>query len=296
MARTTAQIKQQIYDQIAATPSIAVLANNPSQVKIWGLFVNCVAVCIAVFEQLLDVYKVEYESKIQKAPPGSDFWVHQRVLEFQYDSVTPQVLALDPITMSVYYPVVDETKRIITRCSVKTTGARIASVKVATGEPPAALSAPQISALQNYLTAGGDGTYNGRGVGIGFAGAQLKVISRAPDKFYLKAEIKYDGQYAATISATVIAAIKDYYANITFDGDFKLLTLIDYIQAVPGVIDIIIEDAAIRADNIIFANKTYMIQNFTEAYSVYPVYAGYVVEETTVGEDLATRLTFTASA
>jgi len=295
MARTVDEIKKQILDVIAANGTIAVLVTNPSQVAIFRMIAHATAVCIAVFEQIIDIDKANIEDIISKAPVGSDLWLQKKVLEFQYDSVTPQVVELDTETMAVAYPVVDVTKRIISRAAVITTVGRIASVKVATGEPPAALSAPQLAALQTYLTNGGDGTYNGRGVGIGFAGTQIIAKSYAPDKFFLQAEIKYDGRYANVISANVISAINNYFANIEFNGKVKLITLYDYIQAVPGVMDIFIQNAAIRDVNTIFANKSYLIQAYTELLTEYPTYAGYVIGEDTVGETLADRLTFTAT-
>lgn len=294
MARTVASIITTLDNEQAAQTGLSGL-NSTSQTSIFKLWKYITAVCQNIIEQLWDEKKIELEEVVASAPVGSDYWLQKKVLEFQYNSLVPQVLELDTDTLAISYNPVNTSYQIISRAAVITTGARKVSVKVATGEPPAALSAPQLSALNTYLTNGGDGTYNGRGVGLGFAGTQITAVSYAPDKFYLKAEIKYDGQYAGVISATVIAAIKDYYANIDFNGKIKIITLFDYIQAVPGVVDIIIEDAAIRADSVVFASKSYLIQSFTEILSDYQTYAGYVVEETTVGEDLASRLTFTAT-
>lgn len=294
MARTVASIITTLDNEQAAQTSLSGL-NSTSQTSIFKLWKYITAVCQNIIEQLWDEKKTELEEIVASAPVGSDYWLQKKVLEFQYNSLVPQVLELNTTTLAIAYNPINTSYRIISRAAVITTGARKVSVKVATGEPPAALSAPQLSALNTYLTNGGDGTYNGRGVGLGFAGTQITAVSYAPDKFYLKAEIKYDGQYAGVISSTVIAAIKDYYANIDFNGKIKIITLFDYIQAVPGVVDIIIEDAAIRADSVLFANKAYLIQSFTEILSDYQTYSGYVVEETTVGEDLASRLTFTAT-
>jgi uncharacterized phage protein gp47/JayE len=294
MARTVSIIQAQIKAQVDANPTLVLLVPNASQTAIFKVWIYIQAVTIAVFEQLQDVYKSEIETAIKSAPVGSDFWLQKKVLEFQYDAITPQVVQLDTVTMAVGYDPIDVTKRIVTRASVKTTGARVVTVKVAKNEPPVALTAPELASLQGYLTNGGDGTFNGRGVGIGFAGTQIVATSTASDKVYIKGTINYDGQYAATISATVITAIKDYLSNIPFDGEIKIISLIDYIQNVPGVVDVLFEDVAIRADATAFINKTYLIQTFTEIISKYPTFAGYAVEETTPGEDFVSRLTFTA--
>ncbi len=295
MARTVTQIQASMDDEQALHPTLVTNLNSPSQTSIYTLWKYITSLVIYFLETLWDIKKVELEEIVDGGAIHSDLWVQQRVFEFQYDAVTPQVVTLNTANMSVGYTAVDLTKRIITRCSVTTTGMRIVTVKVAKSDPPAALSLPEVTALQNYLTIGGDGTYAGRGVGIGAAGVKLVAISLNPDRLHLKATINYNGQYAPVISATVIAALENYFANIPFDGYVTVLGLTDAIQNVLGVSDIFIEDLAIREFYTPFASTTYLIQNFTELLTKLPLYAGYVIEEDTAGQDFATQLTFTGS-
>lgn len=292
MARTQAEIENSMDVEQAAQTDLVDL-NSTSQTAIYTLWKYIVSLVMALHEQLWDIKKAELEEVVKLAPSGSDSWLRNKVLQFQYSATTPQVVTLDTVTMSVNYATVDTSLQIISRCSVKTLGSQVASIKVATGTPPAALSTPQLTALQNYLTGTGDSTYSGRGLGVGFAGVKYIASSYDSDKFYLKATIYYDGQYISVISDNVITAINTYLSEIPFDGYLKLLTLTDYIQAVAGVSDIKIENCAIRADATAFANTTYLVQNFTEAYSSYPTFAGYAVEENTAGQDFLTNLTFT---
>jgi hypothetical protein len=128
---------------------------------------------------------------------------------------------------------------------------------------------------------------------ISFAGVQYLVASSAADKLFLEAEIFYNGQYSAVISTNVIAAINAYLAAIPFDGNVRVNKLVDAIQAVDGVTDVVINNLAMRADAVAFGSKTYLVQANDLIFSKYPTSAGYIIEETTGGEDFASKLTFT---
>lgn len=292
MARSISVIKQQILDAKAAQPELSG-ANSASNVALFKLWAYIQAVAINLFEQLLDQFVKDIEATIVSAPPGSEPWVQSKVFEFQYDATTPQVL--DIVNYVPAYNPIDHSKRIITRCSVKTAANRTCYVKVAKSDPPIALASLEKSALQAYLSGGGNGTYSGRGRGFGFAGINYVVQSFSPDLLWLQGTIYYNGLYSSVIQSNVIAAIKGYMSNLPFDGTFTLLGLTDAIQSVTGVNDIDLTDIAIRAYSTSFGGRTYLVQANTILITSYPTYAGYVVEETTSGEDFASKLTFTAS-
>lgn len=289
MARSIAVIKNQILLEKQAQTALSGLTST-SKVALFNLWAYITAVGINLMEQLQDIKKASIEDTVAKGIVHNDLWLQQRILEFQYDATTPQIPAF--INGAVTYNPVDPSKRVISRCSVVTNGQRIVEVKVATGEPPAQLPGPQLSALVGYLTQGGDGTPHGHGTGIGAAGVRFSVKSLVADKLFMKATIKYNGLYSAIIQTNVITAINAYLASILFNGSIKVIDLVDAIQSVAGVTDILIEDLAIRADATAFANKTYLIQSFTQAYTTYPTFAGYVVEEDTSGQTFADQLTF----
>jgi hypothetical protein len=253
-------------------------------------------VCIAVLEQLIDVFKSNTEETIKSAPVGSEPWLQAKVLEFQYDAVVPQVITL--VDFSPQYVPVDPSKRIISRVSVNTGTNNNVLVKVATGNPPVALSGPQLSALQAYLSDNGDGTTAGKGVGIGFSGIRYVASSIASDKLFLSGTIYYNAQYSGTIQAAVIAAINAYLASLSpvnLNGVVTLLGLTDAIQGATGVNNLLLSDVAIRANATAFSSKTYLRQAQTDIIISYPLFAGYAEEETTGGETFTDRLTFTAS-
>lgn len=291
MSRSKAVIKAQIINYISSIPIISQLVVNNSQVAYNNNFIDIVARTINFFEQLMDAYKVDLEDKVSKGAVGSDAWLQDRILRFQYDSGTPQIVEIKS-DFSVDYVTVDTAKRIITRASVNTTSNQTVTVKVAKQNPPVALSAPELAALQSYLTNTGDGTYAGRGVGIGFAGTKIVATSNDADKIYINADINYNGQYAATIQADVISAINNYLANIDFNGKVYISNLEIAIKSVTGVVDVLLKDVAIRANTTLFANKTYLVQNQTTIIQSYALEAGYAIGETTSGQTFADKLNF----
>lgn len=293
MARSKAVIKAQIISTISGIPIISQLVANPSQVQYNNNFIDIVARAINFLEQLMDVLKTDLETKISSGAVGNSLWLQDKILNhFQYSATTPQVTKL--VNGVPTYPVVDPSLRIVTRCSIITDALNVCVVKVAKSEPPTIMIAPELNALSSYLNQGGNGTIIGNGRGIGFAGVYYLVRSYNPDKMYLDAEIVYNGQYASVIKTSVVAAINDYLSNIPFNSKVNVLDLEIKIKSVVGVADVIINDMAVRADIVAFANKTYLVQSKTTLLSSYPTYAGYIVGETTLGETFADKLTYTA--
>lgn len=280
MARTIQQIKQTIIDAKNAEPNLSGLTST-SQTAVYNLWMYITAVAIYFFEGLLDLFKVEVESIIANQPVGTNKWVQAKVFDFQYDATTPQVVTL--VDFVPGYNPVDETKQIITRCSVRTLPNKVVSVKTAKAEPPTPLSNNELSSLQGYLS------------DISFAGVEYQVQSLSPDYMYLQAEIKYNGQYASTITADTITAIETYLANIPFDGVVRVSEVEDAIQEVPGVKDLIVNNLALRANSVPFVSKVDLVANNQELIYKYGLVAGYAVEET-APNDLASSLTFTVES
>lgn len=280
MARSIATI-QATMDAEQATQTELTTLNSTSQTAIYTLWKFITSAIINYVEQLWDLYKLELETIVASAPVGSNRWLQNKVLQFQYDATTPQVLAIDS-NFAVNYPTIDPTLRIVTRCAVITTPVKKVVIKVAKSDPPVPLTAPELSSLTGYVS------------DLSFAGINYSVVSLDSDKIYIKGNIYYNGQYALTISDAVILAINTYLANIPFNGSVSILGLTDAIQSVTGVTDILLVDVAIRSDLTAFASKTYLINNKTNIITNYSTYAGYVAEETTASNTFTDTLTFIA--
>lgn len=280
MARQISEIQQQMLDNIAADPVLGSLLTSTSRRAIYRLWTYIVAVAINTLEQLMDIFSAKVEAIAATAAPATATWLQAQILKFQYSDTNPQVVQL--INFAPAYPVVDESLRIITRCSVTTNLSSQVLVKVATGEPPAALTSAQVAALQSYL---GE---------IGIAGVVYNVISQASDKLYVQANIFYQGQYSAVIKANVIAAIEAYLSALPFNGQVKITDLEDAITGVEGVNDVVLVNVRARANGTVFASSSYLVQNQQTLSRLWNTIAGYMVGETTSGNTLNDSLTFIA--
>jgi hypothetical protein len=280
VARQISEIQQQMLDNIAADSVLGSLLTSTSKRAIYRLFTYIVAVAINALEQLIDIFTLSVESTAAKAAPATPAWVQDQILKFQYDANTPQVIQL--IDFAPQYPTVDETLRIISRCSVTTNLSNSVLIKVATGEPPAALSAPQLSALQSYVNQ------------IGIAGVSYLVTSEISDKLFVQANVYYLGQYSAVIKANVVAAIEAYLGAIPFNGQMKITDLEDAITGVEGVTDVVMVNVRARGNSTAFADGSFLVQNQQTIGRLWATIAGYIVGETTSGNTLNDSITFIA--
>lgn len=289
MARTVDQIKKFIYDQMATKPSLALILSNPSDTCIWKDFVHCVAVEMAVHEQLIDEFEARNKEYIAAAPVSTTAWIRQKAFEFQYSSTVPQIIQV--VNFIPSYNPVNPALRIIKVCCIRFSTSRIVNIIVAKNYPPVALTAPELTAIQGYFTDGGSSTDFGTGIGV--AGIAHNLISLSPDQMYMKATIYYSGQYSANIKADVIAAIEKHIAELGARGILNVQKLTDAIQAVTGVNDILIEDLAIRSNGTLFPSKTFLIQSFAQILKEKEAASGYAIGETDASNTLLDKLTFT---
>lgn len=278
MARTIAEIQAEMDAEQALQSGLSGL-NSTSQVAIYTLWKYIMSAAIFSHETLWDLFKVELEAISDATPTGTESWVREQLLKFQYSLTTPQIVQL--VNFVPAYDIVNEALQIITRASVTTTANKLVNVKVAKADPPVKLATAELNSLVSYLD------------DIGYAGVTFAVSSKTSDKLFLEAEIFYDGQYASTISATVIAALETYLANIPFDGNVRVQSVIDAVQAVEGVTDIVITGLAMRPDATLLPSATYLVASKATVYNKYPTDAGYIEQETTASNTFADKLTFT---
>lgn len=283
MARTVAVIQQQIIDAKNAEPELTVF-NSTSKRAIWLLWTYVMAVCIAIFEQVMDIYVATIEALVAKNPAGSTLWVQSKMFEFQYSATTPQVIQL--VNNIPVYPVINDSLKIITACSVKSDIANRVNIKLAKNNPFEALDANELAASQAYIDI------------IGVAGIRYVAISLSPDKLYIDADIYYQGQFSAVIQQLVIDALNAYLQTLSvvnFDGTLKMSDLEQVIRNVNGVNDVVLSEVRGRADSVPFALGFVMIQNKTVLQRMFNPVAGYMVQETTTGNTFADTLNFIAS-
>lgn len=276
MARTVAQIKQSMLDAKNADATLSELTST-SQTAKWNLYFFIVASCIAIFEQLQDLFKVDLETIASSAAPSTPQWTRNKVLAFQ----TGDVAELNTTTFVIEYPTVTSANIILTRCAVVTAPNRTVLIKVAKSDPPAPVSVGELAELQSYVE-----TFNP-------AGIAFTLINEDSDKMEVVATIYYNGQYTAVISDNVEAALNSYMANLPFNGRITTQSVVDAIQSAEGVISVSLTRILVRRDTVAYGAGVTLYNLSTGVDSVnYDTYAGYVVEETTALHTFNDTLTY----
>ena len=113
MARSVSEIQQQMLDAIAVDPTLSTLLTSTSKRAIFVLYTFIIASGIALMEQLQDIFISQNESIAASSSPGSQAWLQNKVLQFQYSSITPQVAQL--INFVPTYPIINANYQIISR-------------------------------------------------------------------------------------------------------------------------------------------------------------------------------------
>ncbi|CAB4191922.1 hypothetical protein UFOVP1230_48 [uncultured Caudovirales phage] len=284
MARSIATIKASIVAQKNAETALNGLTST-SQTAIWNVWAYVTAVVINLFEQILDIFKTDVEAMIAVGQSPTKGWWQDRVLKFQYSATDPQVVQL--IDYAPQYPVINTVLRIVTRCAIKQSATKTVVIKVAKGISPALapLTVTELAALSDYVNV------------IQPAGISVSAISQEADRGEVQAEIFYSGQYVeAVVKAAVIAAIEQYFIDASFsltvggivyiNGSTMKPGLIDYIQAVPGVIDIELTMFRVRDFGDPYGSGTVVATS-------YETTAGYIVAEDEVSHTPNDTITMT---
>ena len=290
-ALSVEQIQAAITADVAAQPNLTYvdpnnnilnITTNTSKRAKWNLWTFIVAAAISLNEQLTDMNMNANEAAIAAAIPETPAWVAAQVFNFQYSADTPQIIQL--VNLLPVYPIFNAALQIISRCSVTTTSNNQVLIKVATGNPPAALTTDQISALQDMINT------------IGVPGVNYVVSSGNADQLFIQANIYYAGQYSSVISVNVIAAINTFLVNLSsaanFNGVLKISDLENVIRNVPGVNDVVLTNVKARQDSTALADTGYLVQAQTLTSRLWPTVAGYIIGETTVGNTFADTLIF----
>lgn len=278
MARSREEIKALMDTAQAASTELSTL-NNASQTAEYQLWKELIADIMNQQEQLWDLEEDRLNDLINQNAPATPSWIKNKVFEFQYNALSPQVVQL--VNFIPQYPTVDETLRIITRCAVKTLTNSVVQIKVAKSDPPTVLTTLEANALAGYISK------------LLPAGVLYQLINVAADKLFIEGDIYYDGQYTANIEDDVIASINSYLANLPPDGVVEVSELQNAINDTPGVTDVRITTIKARKDATAFASATIIYDLATSVNSrIWNTVSASIVEETTVGQTFSDKLNF----
>jgi hypothetical protein len=224
MARSTAVIYAQLLTAKQAQANLNSL-NSTSYVSTWNLWLWIVAYGQNLFEQFCDLFQANLETTATSAPVFSAAWYQNQLLNFQYSATIPQVVSMSA-AFAITYATINAALRIITQAAVVAISNGNVDIKVASNS--SALSGPQLSALNSFLSA------------IGIPGTQFSVISQSADLITCTCSVFYDATFSGVITANLQAAYNTFLANIPFNGSFEVSDLEAALKAVQGVKDVVI--------------------------------------------------------
>lgn len=274
ITETVEQIEQRLIDTLQANASLYDPSNpdpnkrgltSTSQVAVWRSFLNVIAIEIFTLQQLMSTFSKEVEGIANDAPPETPQWVRKKVLEFQYDAVTPQVVQVNA-DMSVTYEKVDTTKQVIDQCAVISNSFGGMIIKVAAGNPLAPITSSQRAAIDSYLNT------------ILGADINYQIINEVADILKLIGTVYYNGQYNSVIKTNVVAALNNYLSTLPFNGVLKVSDLIKTILNVEGVTDVELSDVVATPLGGL-GTAINLITSGTENMREYQTYSGYVVND-----------------
>lgn len=234
MARSINEIQEEI---IAAKNSDSILSaelTSNSKTSIWILFTYVVAVCIYTLEKLFDIHKTEMLSLIAQQKSYRAQWYVEMAKRFQYGFAL--VSDQDYYDNTGVDDAAVESSKVIAFAAAEELhgGVRIKVARLTPSGDLAPVPDTEFTSFKAYME---------RVKPMGVRLSEYYVNTTA-DSLRLTLKIAYD---PLLIDATgkridgsndtpVQDAITDYLQNgIEFNGLFKPMRLVDYVQAVPGV-------------------------------------------------------------
>jgi hypothetical protein len=283
MAQTIDNWKKRILDAKALEPTLSFL--NSSKASVYNSWAYITAVTISVIDNLIDLFTVEVEERVNKSYVGTKFYIREKVLAFQNGDFIQLQTDLNNVNYgNFYYLEIDTDKQIITRVAVTTSVNKTVLIRVAKEVDPIALTNTEKNNLQGYVNT------------IFPAGIQYIVQSTNADRIKLDAKIYYEGNYSATIQDDVIISLTNYFINLSsstnFGGTFYLSDLDVAIRNTTGVRNILFQNVVMRTDAGNFATGSVLVQNNTVLNPSYNSVSGYIKEDNV--QTFATTLQFIA--
>lgn len=215
MARTIAEIKKDMTDTfftsvstdntLAAKYGIAsgdTYESKFSKASLENILFYCVAVALWMLENLFDSHMAEVKADLDARTPHTVRWYCNLVLGFtKADGTQP-----------------------VSYCSIDDRFSKL-RVKVAgyTGGVRGTVSQADQAALESYLDDNKD------------AGMKIEVVNEDNDRLKLQATIYYDPMYLDPSEQPVEAAVRDYVANLDFDGVMSRNDIVAAMREVEGV-------------------------------------------------------------
>lgn len=249
MARTVEEFETIINNAIAARPELLNM-NSVSETAYYKMLRTVISEVANIIDVSVDNHKAEVLEIVSTNKVLRLDWYRRKALEFQLgDSLIIEGEVIK-------YATEDIAKRIITRASTVSVLGKI-KIKVAKGEPGslAVLENSELAAVQGYFDI------------IQGAGDQVEVVSISADILIIRGVYFYDPLITLSVARLkFLNSINAFLAGLSFDGELKILEIIDAIQSAEGCVDL----------DLIFEAKAAADLNYTKISRGYKTSSGHL--------------------
>lgn len=215
-----------------------------SAVSLENIIFSDVATVMYVMQQLFDQFKIDISGILNAQLSGAVNWYAYKAKLFQYGmELVPETDYYDNTGLTSEQ--IDAMRVVKYAAAVESKDKSILYVKVATDDGNGVrqpLSSPQLTAFKQYLN------------DVQYAGVRISVINDPADEMRLQIDIYYDPlvldelgvRLDGTAETPVQDAIRNYLANLPFNGTYTNQGLVDTLQVIDGVRIAEIKSAAFR--------------------------------------------------
>lgn len=236
---------------------------NFSAVSVVTVLLYIVSTCAAAVENMFDWFTEDISNMIDSERYGHKGWYENTAKAFQYQDGNGVDYELDPDTGE--YVIIDTNARIVTCASCKNSSGYGVTLKVAKGDVGALspLTDDEKSAFSAYINR------------LKPAGIPVTIISREADRLALDLTCYYDPLIFN--STTALSKIKEvitaYLQGIEFNGEYITMTMVDKLQAIPGL-------DVIEVHSVVAQHAGYEYESIERNARYIPV-SGYMI----IGDD-----------
>lgn len=281
-ARTLQQIEEAMLADKEGRSALAAI-NTTSDASAFLNLIRAFATATNLHESAFEGFADEVEARALELQPGIPRWYASESLVFQFGD------ALELINGNLTYSVIDTEKQIVKLAAAdKENGFLVLKIAALNADNTARpLTATELTAFTTYWDQ------------KKFACTPLAFISQSGDIARIQYRVGVDatvidpdtGQLLTDTSIYPVEnAINTFlrtFQSFRFNGVFRVTQLTDVIQAIPGVINPIAQTVSIRpADGSNFTNV------ISDPNDEYLSRAGYIVHDTTTGQELRNLLTY----
>ncbi len=196
-----------------------------SKVSIVNLLFYIFACAAWTLEKLFDAHRQEVDARIEEILPHRPKWYRDKALAFMKDrTLVPDTDRYDTTGMS----------------DAEIEAARVVKHAVANENDDASLLTIKVAGEQDHkrcpLDEQTEGQLKAYFMEIKDAGVRIALVNIAPDTFNCELDIYFDPLLpAATVENACREAIQNYVENLSFDGEYTNMELVDKLQVIDGV-------------------------------------------------------------